>query len=264
MTIIFKAKTSEGYIIKQLIELLQNNIKTACFKISTNGISLCMTDNNRKILIDFNLNCDSFSLYKFKGNTRLLGLNMTHFHKMVKPIKKKDSIILFIDNEKPNDLGIKVIPKENNRITISYIKIQEIQNIEIPLPTGYNKPVIVPSQEFQKMIKEMNNIGKTINIFSKDFYIKFYCDAASVYSREVVFGEIEDDDISDNEEITYEDIFDTDQLSRITKISGLNNNMKIYPSEQLPLLFKSDIGSLGQISIFIKSKTQIQNENNYI
>jgi hypothetical protein len=36
--------------------------------------------------------------------------------------------------------------------------------------------------------------------------------------------------------------------------------MQIFPGENLPLLFKSNIGNLGKISIFVKSKKQIEDE----
>ena len=48
---------------------------------------------------------------------------------MLKSIKKKDSLQLFIDTSCTNELGIKTIPKENTRITTSGIKIQNIQNL---------------------------------------------------------------------------------------------------------------------------------------
>jgi proliferating cell nuclear antigen len=193
-----------------------------------------------------------------------IGVNMTHFHKMVKAIKKKDSMVLFIDDERPTDLGIKVVPKENNRVTISYIKIQEIQNLDIDIPTNYGKPVIVPSSEFQKLCKDMNNIGTTINIMSRGFYVKFLCNASSVYSREVVFGEVDDEDDEIDSSIVeteYNEEFDTEQLTRITKIAGLSNNMQMFPKTGQPLFFRSNIGSIGKISIFIKSKSQIEQEN---
>lgn len=266
MTIIFKAKTTEGYSIKICAELLQNNLKTACFEIDESGIKLRMMDTHRRILIDLDLQSENFTLYKFKTQKMFIGVNMTHFHKMVKAIKKKDSMVLFIDDTKPTDLGIKVVPKENNRVTTSYIKIQEIQNLDIDLPTGYNKPVIVPSSEYQKMCKDMNNIGSIINIISKGFYVRFLCNAGSVYSREVVFGEIGDDDDNDanesiEEENEYNEDFDTEQLTRITKISGLSSNMQMFPKEGQPLFFRSSVGSLGKISIFIKSKKQLEREN---
>ena len=145
MTVIFKAKTHCAYTIKILAELLQNNIKTACFELDEDGIKLSMMDHHETILIKLSLESENFTLYKFKlKEKKFLGINLNHFHRMLKSIKKKDSLQLFINDEFPNDLGIKVIPKENNRITTSFIKIQEKQNISIEVPNGYDKPVIVP------------------------------------------------------------------------------------------------------------------------
>ena len=123
MTVLFKAKTQEAYVIKILAELLSNNIKTGCFVIDENGIYLCMMDSHKTILVDLVLKAENFSIYKFNSKKMYLGINLVHFHRMARSIKKKDSIELFIEEKSQNDLGIKVIPKENNRTTISYVKI---------------------------------------------------------------------------------------------------------------------------------------------
>lgn len=267
MTIIFKAKTNSAYIIKILAELLQNNIKTACFEIDDSGIKLCMMDHHRTILIQVSLESENFTLYKFKSKEKLfLGINLNHFHKMLKSIKKKDSMCLFINDESPTDLGIKVIPKENNRITTSFIKIQSIQTIDIDIPEGYGKPIIVISSEYQKMCKDVAHIGSNINVVSRNFHIKFRCNAGGVMKRNVEFGETEDSDEEDDYDSKnfpeYNQDFDTEQLSRITKIAGLSNSMHIYTQNGSPLLFKSAVGSLGKISIYIKSKDLLEKENN--
>ena len=72
------------------------------------------------------------------------------------------------------------------------------------------------------------------------------------------FGEVDevDDDVSSSE---YEQEFITDQLCRITKLSGLSSNIHIYTGK--PLLFCSSVGTLGKICIYIKSKQQIDSEN---
>jgi proliferating cell nuclear antigen PCNA len=267
MTIIFKAKTHCAYTIKILAELLQNNIKTACFEIDLDGIKLCMMDHHRKILIQVLLESENFTFYKFVPKEKLfLGINLNHFHRMLKSIKKKDSMQLFINDDNPNDLGIKVIPKENNRITTSYVTIQEIQTIDIDIPDGYGKPIIVSSSEYQKMCKDMAHIGSTMNVVAKNFHIKFLCNAGGVMKRNVEFGETEDSDDEDENSkgSEYNQDFDTEQLSRITKMAGLSTNLHIYPKNGKPLLFKSSIGNLGKISIYIKSKDLIQNENSFI
>jgi proliferating cell nuclear antigen PCNA len=261
MTVIFKAKTSDAYHMKILAELLTNNIKTAHFEIDSEGIRLCMMDHHRRILINLELLAENFTLYKFKTKKMYIGINLNHFHKMLKSIKKKDSLQLYIDDTTPNDLAIRVIPKENNRVTTSYVQIQVVQEIDIDLPTGYGKPVIVSASEFQKMIKDFGNIANTIQVISKNFHIQFKCDAGGILKRNVEFGEMEDSDEETEPERheEYNRTFATEQLSRITKMSGLSSQMKIFPGN--PLLFRSNVGSLGEVSVYVKSKEQIEQEN---
>jgi len=269
MPTIFKCKTCEGYSFKILGELLQNNIKTACFDIDETGIRLRMMDNNRIILVDLELDSDKFSVYKYKlPNKMSIGINLNHFHKMLKSIKKRDSIQLYIDDTSPTDLGIKVIPKENNRITTSFIKIQTIQNLDIDLPEGYGRPVIVPSGEFQKMCKGLTHISNITHITSKGFLIRFASDAGGVMKRYTEFGETEDSDADSDDgvgdEPEYNEEFDTEQLTRITKIAGLSNTMQIYPKSDKALLIRSDIGNIGRISIYIKSKSLVETESHAV
>ena len=261
---LLKVQTAEGYTIKMLADLLQNNIKTACLLVSEKNIKLTMYNSIRSVCFSFTLEAENFQIYKFKSvNSLYLGLNLSHFYKMIKSIKKKDSIILFIDEDHPSDLGIKVIPKENNRITTSYIKIQNIQNLDIMLPTGYNNPIIVQSNEFQKMCKDMTAISQTVRVTAYRYNIKFFSDAGSVYSREVSFGEMdsdsEDEDDADFE--PYEDEFNMESFSKIVKLAGLGNNIQLFAKKNLPMHFKSTVGQLGKISIFVKSKNLINADN---
>ena len=135
---LFYCKTTEGYIIKILSELLQNNIKNGCFIVTENGMSFRMTDSNRRILFDLTLDADKFTLFKLKKKQISIGLNLSHFYKMLKNIKKKDSLALFIEENK-EELGIRVIPKEKNRVTTSFVKVQNLQSLDIDIPFNYNK-----------------------------------------------------------------------------------------------------------------------------
>lgn len=267
MTVIFKAKSTDAFYLKILIELLSKNLKDGCFEVDENGIKLGMMDQNKRTLIDINLESEKFNLYKFKGEKLFLGINLNHFHGLLKSIKKKDSIQFYIDDDSPMDLGIKVIPNGNNsRVTTSYIKIQNMQNMEVGIPTGYGKSVIVSSSEYQKMCKDIGNVGtKNMTITSKKQSITFSCDAGDILKRSVQFGESDDSDTDEEEEDDKESIyhhgFFVEQITRITKISGLSGSsgtMQIFPG--CPIRFKSNIGSIGTISIYIKSKEEIEEE----
>lgn len=263
MSNIFSCKTNEAYYIKILAELLSNNLKIGAFEINKNGIILKMFDHHRKTLVDLQMFSENFSIYKFKSTEKIcMGLNLNHFHKMLKSIKKKDSLQLYIEEDNIYELCIKTIPKEHKSSSTSSIKIQKIQNIDIDIPTGYGKPIIIQSSEFQKMCKDLSMIGSSnIKIVFKNNIIEFIADSDGILKRKVVFGEnIEEDD--ENEKKEYVATFSTDQISRISKLSGLSTNMHLYTiSSNLPLLFSTNIGLLGKISIFIKSNELIENEN---
>ena len=262
--ILFRAKTNEGYYLKVLVELLQNNVKTACFTISKDGIFFRMMDQNRTILMDLALESNSFTLFKYNNPNKMeIGINLTHLLKMLKPVKKRDSLELYIEKDSETDLGIKILPKESNRITTSFIKIQTIQSIDIEIPKDYSKAIIVSSSEFQKLCKGLSNISNITNIESVGSLIRFSNNADSVMGRITEFGERDDDD-SEEEVNTYNEDFDTEQLVKITKISGLNNSMQVFTKKDKPLLIRSLIGSLGWICIYLKSRKEQEIESNYV
>ena len=257
MSFIFTAKTTDAYYFKILIELLSHNIKTAHLSINENGISLSSMDTNRKVLIDLQLLAENFSLYSYKGTKRYLGINLNHLYKMLKSVKKKDSLQIFIAKEDQNKLGIRVFPKDNNRVTTSFITIQNVQEIDIELPEINSKPVIIPSSEFSKSLKELSSIGNKTEISVKNFYVKFACKTDGVLERIVEFGE---DDPYNEVFNSYKQTFYTDQLGKISKISGLGNQLKLYTGT--PIMFKTNVGNLGELCIFMKSIHELEKEAN--
>lgn len=259
---IFKCKTTDAYIFKIMIELLHNNIKTACFELSPKFITLRMMDSNRRTLIDLVLHAENFNMYYFSPSIESqyinIGINLNHFYKMLKSVKKKDALVLYIQEDKMSDLYIQIIPKDMLRITTSCVKIQNIQNLEIALPEGYERSILVSSNEFSKMCKDMFSMSNNITISANNYSIGFMCNVGNVYSREVILGDTESD--KETSAVTLSDEYDTEQLSRINKISGLYSSMTIHCGNHTPLLINSQVGVLGKISIYIKSRRQIDDE----
>jgi proliferating cell nuclear antigen PCNA len=256
---LFRCKTDNAYQMKIMSELVSNVIKTSFWEISNTGMSLYMFDHPRKTMLSIELKAENFHIYNFNSKEKMyIGMNSIHFHKMLKSIKKKDSIELFIDDTNRSDLVIRTIPKDHNRITTSSIKIQPVQNIDITTPDGYKKSIIVPSSDFQKMIKDLNTIGSDkISIQTDNGVIDFTADADGIMKRTVTFGQ----DTGDGQ-CLFTSSFSTEQLDRISKISALSDSIHIFPStNELPIQIKSNIGSIGTISVYIKSDEILEREN---
>ena len=264
MEYIFKAKSHSAYLFKVLSEILQSNLKTSCFQLKPDGIYLRQMDDNRRTLIDLHLDAGNFNSFKFDGRSSMfIGLTLTHLHKLLKSIKKKDSICLYIRKSDPNELAIQVIPKENNRITTSYLRVQRVQNILVDVPSGYSNSVIVPSCEFQKISKDVLAIGKTVRIKATNGKLELGVDSGGILKRTVQFGNIGDDEDDEDDGTQFNEVFKYEQLLKINKISNLSSFVHIHTKTSLPMLFTTRVGDLGKLSIYIKNKEQAINDNKY-
>ena len=253
---IFECLTDNAYQMKTIAEITTYVIKTSYWEISKKGIRLCMFDKARVTMIYIDLNAINFQKYKFVNEEPMyIGMNSIHFHKMLKSIKKKDSLVLKINKNNLSELEIITIPRDKIRITTSSIKIQISQNIDVGVPDGYGNSIIIPSSDFQKMIKDLLMVNsEKLNINTAEEFIEFNSNADGVMKRSVKFGE-NNGDFDCNS-------FSTDTICKISKISGLSTCIHVYPcTKELPLQLKTQVGTLGIIKLFIKSDEIICSEN---
>ena len=253
--------THEAYTLKVLAELLQNCIIEACFIINEQGITLTGTDSKSPAgtkLVHLELLRENFPIYQVPKEELQIGLNLMHLFKMLKSIKKKDKLTLFINKNNQLNLGILIQGNENNFYSENYVKITNYRSVDTEFPEGYETPIITSSKEFAKL-KSLNRVSKYIEITFYKQKIEFFCDKENIYSKKITFG-----DTTNNEDIDENDIFsqkyETEQILQLVKVAGLSQNVRIYYDKILPLKFQLNVGSLGNISIYMKSKETIEEE----
>lgn len=261
---ILKATTNEGYCLKKMADLLQYNIKTAYYEVDTSGIHLKMADSKDHVFFDidlhsenfFNYELDTSALYFFGVNTSKLcfGVNQLHMYTMLKTIKKKDTVTLFITKNNPQELGIKIEPREKTRVSCSYIKILPAHNIHVHnnLPS-VEYSTAIPSSEYSCTCKEMSKLSRTIKISGAKGGLKFSINTTNIYSKDVEFGTLS------GAEKPYE--FMSEYLSNITKLAGMSSAIHIGLTSSGSLIARSSIGGLGRVMLYVKSNDQISNDD---
>ena len=253
---VFYFKTTEAHVIKILFELLQANVKQASFQVYPNKFYLCTSGLNGKTLLVLSLLKENFKEYKCVSPMHI-GLNLVHIYKHIKSIKKKDSIIFSVKHERldPQNkrmFNISIIPHENTRVREAKVHIQNISAIPIEIPEEYDDHCItVSSSDYQKMCKELNDVGKNIQVMAKDRWLEFSCDADEVFDQKSTFGVK-----PVNTTNSYKETFPSIQLSRIIKMSGLCKNIQIYPCAGMPLKIVCKIGELGTLEMYLLSVDQ--------
>jgi len=274
MSYLLKIKTKDGYTFKVLVELIQKYLKDACFVIDKKGISLTGVDTKTKNgtkLICVDLPRTNFTKYKCEEEPFYAGLNMVHFYRILKSIKKKDTLVLYVKKDDPLKLFIQKLQvgEDEDKAMIHSINITQVRPHRRDPPSNYGDPIIATSKEFQKL-KSLNRISKTMTVTCKKGRIEFFCDKEEVYSGCVPFGDIDSDDedgegscdkkINEDDEEDYKQNFDSENIIDLVKLGGTSNNIQIYPSTDLPLRFKMNAGPLGNVDVYVKSRETIDEE----
>ena len=254
--ILFLFTTNDGYSIKMLCDLLSHNIKSTLLSIQTNCIQMSSMDVNKNILIFLTLESIEFLKYELRTDTLYYNINVSDLYKSIKDIKKKDQLEWIIYRDEPDILHLKIITKDFNRIISNRIKIQLSQNMSIERPTNYSlKPIILNSMDYHKTCKLLSSKGNDIKLSINHInnYIKLTSLLDNAIISEVVIGN------HSEQEFNFEEIYIQHKFIKSTKIATLSNKLKIYCEKDMPLLLESNIGSLGKIYMYMKSKLFITN-----
>lgn len=250
---IFHAQTSEGYIIKFISDFLKATIKTnAEFCIDENRILLRKRDENSHYLVEVELKREEFDGgYHFDMEDEeelFIGINLTQWQKLLKTVKKKDQIEMYIRRDNQQQLGMvlcSAAKKETCHANIFKIP----KKIEMPIEV-YSHPKVIPSSEFQKMIKKLSSLTdkKVVICIQGSTYASFYADGSSVIDSKTEFGEF------DKGEDYYEQEFYISDLKKIVKMPGMSKNMKIYAPDdsRMPIKVSTKAGGLGVVSVYMK------------
>jgi len=275
----FFCEVPKGYIIKILIDTLVAKLQKVKLILTSSGIYINETDEKQTIFFNIELLRQNFKQYKCTHNM-CVKLNLKFLQRLIRSIKKKDSMTICILKKKPNVMYFNVSQEyeDSSKQAIVDTNYAPIEHEEIPdkfiSPTeGYNYPVIVPAQQFQKIKKLIGiSVNKLLHItIQRSNYIKICTDDTSNSGSVKEIGKLVksfDDEIetttkSKNEyPCLYSQKFDTDHFSSLIKLSGLQQQFQFYsPIKQgHPLLIKLQANTLGTIDIFIKDIELIRYE----
>lgn len=192
----FHALVTKGHIVKVLIDVLMSPISKGIFGLKKDGLTLRQFDVKETIMFDVKLASENLMRYHCSREI-YISVNLKLMQKLLRNVKKKDSITLFIDKNQPEMLMITVKPegpKKSARYETNGIVFQELTDYNEDCgidKTAYEKPMVIESADFQK-IKKLTNVGKIIQIsIQKNNFLSFKSSSGNVYNSELGFGDLE-------------------------------------------------------------------------
>jgi hypothetical protein len=239
--LLFRGDTKCGSVFKQTVDLLSSAMGRTIFHISKRGFFNRDKTEKNQILFDVAFARENFDHFRCYRKNIYFTVNLKHLQSMIKNIKKKDFVSLFIREEKKDEHVLIVVIKqltteqtraETVRISITILPPSSINNVN--LPERYKKnfkvygyPMVISAPYFQK-IKKMQQVSKTVSVkMQANNYISIYAGNGTMYSTDVTVGEIlkepesvdsEYSEYSDEEEKDEEEDLQDDDISDVSSI----------------------------------------------
>ena len=236
--------------------LLETNIT-----FSNEGIKIINMDKSHTILAHLSLNALNFEHYECKHPKIVIGVNMFHLFKLINTIDNDDTLTIYIEEADYTDgivqyLGLKFENGDIKQQKIQKLRLIEPDTEELDVPdVKFSSVLNLPASDFQKIIRDLSCISDKIEIKSvatnDGAELIFKCGggfAQAEVRRAESDGGMEYLIKQDNSKIIQGE-FSLKNLGYFIKCTNLCNQIEMYLENDLPLVVKYNVASLGEIKL---------------
>ncbi len=252
---IVEIKTVQIWAFKTLIEALKEIITETNIDFLPTGIRIISANPSSTILVCVKLEADKFEKYYCKHKVSA-GVLMINFFKIIRVLSGNDSLTLFIEEGANHKLGIKIENADKNTVTTYYMNLIDVDHTQFNIPPiEFPSIITMPSGEFNKICRDMHNIGNVIEIKSIDNHLMFSCEG-DFASQETIMGEKSNGlnfIKSENTEI-IQGYYNLEHLVLFTKCTNLSPTIEIYMKNNYLIIFAFSVGSLGSVKLALSPK----------
>ncbi len=229
--------------------LLETNIS-----FQKDGIRIINMDKSQTILVHMHLNAENFEYYDCVKDKIIIGVNMLHLFKIINSIDNDETLSIYIEEKDYNDgiveyLTLKFENKNIKQCKIHKLKLIEPEQEELSVPdVTFSSIINMPSSDFQKIIRDLNNISEKLEIKSLNNQLVFKCDGPFA-NAEIIRSESDGMGFLQKNNSIIQGEFSLKNLNYFIKCTNLCNQIEIYLGNDLPLIVKYNVASLGAIKL---------------
>jgi len=241
-----KLVTIQASAFKSTFEVLKDILNDVNIYFRPTGMSIVTLDTARTSLIDMFLSSDNFEEYQCEEEEIIAGINISNTFKLLKTITNNDVLQIEINSKEYMDIEI---TSESKRTSTKFqLKLLDINESRIEVPEVEMSTVTtLPSVDFQRLCRDMSNIGTEIEIKRVGKVIKFNCDgdfANQTTSIETLEDSVE---ISGLYSLKYLNIFTkaTSMCASVQIIQETGNRF---------LILKYNVANLGELKFYLATK----------
>ena len=193
----------------------------------------------------------------------IVGVNMFHLFKLINSIDNDDTLTIYIENADYLDgitshLGLKFENGDIKQCKTQKLRLIEPEPEELEVPdVTFSSIINIPSADFQKIIRDMSVISDKLEIKSVGNELIFKCNGQFA-SAEIHRSESDSADgmtfkLKQDSSKIIQGEFSLKNLGYFIKCTNLCNQIEMYLENDLPLVVKYNVSSLGEIKLCLSA-----------
>jgi proliferating cell nuclear antigen len=250
-------KTVQIAPFRTLMTALKDILLETNISFQPDGIRIINMDKSHTILVHLYLAASNFEFYECKKEKIIIGVNMFHLFKLINSIDNDDTLTIYIENNDYYDgivshLALKFENGDIKQCKTQKLKLIEPEQDELEVPdVKFSSIINLPSQDFQKIIRDLSCISDKLEIKSVGNELIFKCQGQFA-SAEIHRAEADDSMkfiLKQDSSKVIQGEFSLKNLGYFIKCTNLCPQIEVYLENDLPLVVKYDVASLGSIKL---------------
>ena len=250
-------KTVQIAPFKTLVTALKDILLETNMSFKSDGIRIINMDKSHTVLVYLNLEASKFEHYECKKEKIIIGLNMVHFFKLICSSDSDETLSMYIENSDYVDgivsnLTLKFENGDIKQCRTLKLRLIEPEPEELEYPdVKFSSIINLPSSDFQKIIRDLSCISDKLEIKSVGDELIFKCVggfATAEINRAEADGSMKFIEKQDSSKINQGE-FSLKNLGYFIKCTNLCPQIEVYLENDLPLVVKYNVASLGHIQL---------------
>ena len=217
------------------------------------GLEIATADTTRTIYIKVRLDAKEFQPYFCKYDRFELGICLQNLYKLLKSVDKDDTMSLYVEENDKQSLIIEIENEDKKSKTYYKLKLLDLnQTSKKTAKIEFDIKITMPSGEFHKLCREMNNIAEYVDIKCTSKNIIFTCkgdcaERSTIYKSEE--GGLNISSENKKSQNIVQGIYELKNIVLFSKCANLCNDIKIFMKNDFALTIIYTIATLGTITI---------------
>ena len=250
-------KTVQIAPFRTLMTALKDILLETNITFEPDGMRIINMDKSHTILVHLFLASQNFEFYECKKDKIIIGVNMFHLFKLINTIENDETLTIYIENSDYVDGIVSYLTLKYENGEIKQCKTQKLRLIE-PDPEELQYPDVtfsyiinLPSADFQKIIRDLSCISDSLEIKSVGDELIFKC-SGQFASAEIHRAEADGSMgfiLKQDSKKVIQGQFSLKNLGYFIKCTNLCQQIEVYLENDLPLVVKYNVASLGEIKL---------------